>query len=1187
MVAMKINEIFVKDLSRKINGVVKAEQRDNASIWQELDEFVVTKELYKHIDSFFQTYLEFLDNPDDNAASSRNGVWISGFFGSGKSHFIKILSYLLENIEAYDSDTGVKKKAVEFLTGKIVDALLFNNIKTAVSSSCDVILFNIDSKADVHEDSQAQLLSVFTKVFNELQGFCGQYPYVADLETQLQKLGLLDQFKHHFQKICNQDWVESRDNFHFVRDDVIESLKLTKNMSHDSATFWFDNAEKNYSNSPEAFSKRIKQYLESKSANHRIVFLVDEMGQFIGSDGQRMLQLQTIVEDLGIHCGGRAWVVVTSQEDIDATIGDMKSRLKKDFSKIQGRFKCRLSLSSSNTDEVIQSRLLEKTPPAKMNLSKIFGEKKDILKNQLSFTSDCSTLKNFNDQDDFIKNYPFIPFQYQLVQKVFETIRDSGVTGAHLSKGERSMLDSFQIAAQKISDKDVGALIPLNRFYSPIEGYLDTAVKRTIDHASDNTSLQPFDIDVLRTLFLIRRIDDLVRPNIDNLVTLSIAEVDSDRLGLKKNLAESLNRLEKETLINRSGDHYYFLTNEEREIGTQIKNTEVSMSEEVKLLSELLYEEVIKSGSKHRYSVNRQDYPYNKLLDGIPYSSKMDNELTVEIISPLSEDSNRDEIYFLTRSTDDKGKIVIRLKDDQDLTKELRTYKQTEKFIQMKSDSSGSPTFKSILIERGTENKSRRTRIVQILSDIFPVSDCFVCGNPLTLKSSNPQSCLSETLDYLISNAYSKIVYIKKSHDEPTKEIRALLTSDQPTQETLIANVDKENPDAIHEIQTYIRLWASKNQRIELSDAIKHFSSRPFGWSDWETIILITRLFVAREIRLICSGESLGLKDAYNPLTKTQQWKQLSIQQMKVPPKEDLEKAKRIAQTIFGSIGPDDSEGLSKFVKDKLEVWRSKLTNYKIIVDTGTYPGNKEIEESLALLNNLVQIDDTYEFFSVFNSKEDDVQNVEEDIRDLTDFYENHLSLWNNLIKKVAVYKQIQHELEAKFAPEYPVKTLTEILNNPRPYGKLHNVESLIEQVDSVYTGILNNKKIESLSEVVGFLDKAKSKLESIKAPDSLFNQALRPIQAIKKLLENETSVPQIAYHLQQADVAYGQALDLIVVEPPTETGEPPKKIESIKVSSLMKLEVIETEQQVNDFLDNLRQALLEKINQSIKVRIS
>ena len=100
--------------------------------------------------------------------------------------------------------------------------------------------------------------------------------------------------------------------------------------------------------------------MDAKGEGHRLIFLVDEVGQFIGTDSHLMLNLQTIVEELGTICKGRAWVVVTSQEDIDAVLGEMKQSKANDFSKIQGRFKTRLSLSSANVDEVIQSRLLAK-----------------------------------------------------------------------------------------------------------------------------------------------------------------------------------------------------------------------------------------------------------------------------------------------------------------------------------------------------------------------------------------------------------------------------------------------------------------------------------------------------------------------------------------------------------------------------------------------------------------------------------------------------------------------------------------------------------------------------------------------------------------------------------------------------------------------------------------------------------
>ena len=258
-----------------------------------------------------------------------------------------------------------------------------------------------------------------------------------------------------------------------------------------------------------------------------------------------MLNLQTITEDLGTVCGGRAWIVVTSQEDIEAVIGEMRKKKENDFSKIQGRFKTRLSLSSANVDEVIQSRLLAKLPDVTDDLKRLYKDKGDILKNQLTFKDCGMTFKNFKDADDFVKNYPFAPYQFQLVQRVFESIRKAGATGLHLSRGERSVLDAFQSAAKQVAHQEVGVLVPLYRFYPSIESFLDTAVKRTIDQAKDNASLEsPFDVQLLEVLFLIRYVEE-VKGNVDNLVTLCMEQIDADRLKLRQKIEESLLRLER------------------------------------------------------------------------------------------------------------------------------------------------------------------------------------------------------------------------------------------------------------------------------------------------------------------------------------------------------------------------------------------------------------------------------------------------------------------------------------------------------------------------------------------------------------------------------------------------------------------------------------------------------------------
>ena len=527
---MKIEELFSKDIFRTINGVVKAEQLDNVSVWQELDEFVITKELHRHFERFFDVYSGAVDQPRDIDVSGKIGVWVSGFFGSGKSHFIKALSYLFKNheVEAH----GNRKKPLEFFEEKIDDAMLLGTIKRVVAKDTDVILFNIDSKADQANGRDA-ILAVFLKVLNELQGYSPDHPHIAHMERYLERKEKLEIFHKIYQEQVGSSWEEQRDSYMFNQDEIVKALSRTLGQSEESCGRWIDHAQTDFSLTIENFTNCVKEYLDSQGPEQRIFFFVDEIGQFIGQDGYLMLNLQTIIENLGVVCGGRAWVVVTSQEDIDRVLGSLSNTQMNDFSKIQGRFKTRLSLSSANTDEVIQTRILEKKEEFIDELKALYRKKADVLRNQLSFTNVGMTLPSYSNEDEFVRSYPFIPYQFKLMQKVFETIRRAGATGLHLSRGERSMLDAFQYAGQIAARKDLGILVPLYWFYPSLESFLDTAVKRTIEQASDNPTLNESDVLMLQTLFMIRYIDE-VKGSIDNLVTLCIDSIDADRFAIRK-----------------------------------------------------------------------------------------------------------------------------------------------------------------------------------------------------------------------------------------------------------------------------------------------------------------------------------------------------------------------------------------------------------------------------------------------------------------------------------------------------------------------------------------------------------------------------------------------------------------------------------------------------------------------------
>lgn len=176
---MQIKQLFKKDIARPINGVVKADQTENETVFVELDEYVVTNELKEHIENFFKFYMPSVHNPEKASISGKSGIWVSGFFGSGKSHFIKILSYLLQNIEA--SSNGVQRSAFDFFAEKLQkDAFLVGDIEKAIQKENKVILFNIDSRANT-DDKEDAILKVFLKVFNEQLGYSGDHAHIAHL----------------------------------------------------------------------------------------------------------------------------------------------------------------------------------------------------------------------------------------------------------------------------------------------------------------------------------------------------------------------------------------------------------------------------------------------------------------------------------------------------------------------------------------------------------------------------------------------------------------------------------------------------------------------------------------------------------------------------------------------------------------------------------------------------------------------------------------------------------------------------------------------------------------------------------------------------------------------------------------------------------------------------------------------
>lgn len=440
--AISFKELFSKDIDRNINGVIKA--NDEKNLDDEVNEYVLTEEICRNLGKFLDAY-------NDPSNHEQNGAWISGFFGSGKSHLLKMLSHILGEVPAELVDKGNKptmnrEQIVRTFMGKAEsqdDQMLAGQLEKTLTIPATSILFNIDQKADKSNASDA-LLYAFVRVFDEARGFYGKNPFVAKFERDLANNGYLDDFKHEFEQAAGKPWSEGRDEAVLWDDEICGAYAaVTGKPEQDSI---IQRYEDTYTMTVGDFADDVNAWLSHQEPNRRILFLVDEVGQFIGENRELMLSLQSIAEDLAVKTNGRAWVVVTSQEDMDTIVGDRTKQQSYDFSKIQGRFSIKLKLNSADVVEVIQKRLLTKKPEYESVMNELWDEQSANLRTMFEFTRETSKFSNSKaySKDDFIASYPFVNYEFELFQNVLrEMSRYNMFSGRHASVGERSMLSTI------------------------------------------------------------------------------------------------------------------------------------------------------------------------------------------------------------------------------------------------------------------------------------------------------------------------------------------------------------------------------------------------------------------------------------------------------------------------------------------------------------------------------------------------------------------------------------------------------------------------------------------------------------------------------------------------------------------------------------------------------------------------
>ena len=1055
---MLMKEMFEKEIDRDIQGVIIVGQSEAENVAQELDEYVVTKELQKHFADFFSAYKKGIAG-----TTPKMGVWISGFFGSGKSHFLKILSYLLANKSVGD------KKAIDYFADdsltegkpKIVDRIVLADMKLAADTDTDVVLFNIDSKSDSNsKQNKDAIVHVFLKVFNEMQGFCGAMPFLADLERKLTEEGQYNEFKQKFEEVYGEAWEDSRQDFDFIQDDVVEVLTGMDFMSEAAARNWCEKAAEPYQISIEDFAKRVKAYIDRKGNNHHVVFLVDEIGQYIGEDSKLMLNLQTVTEELGKECMGKAWVIVTSQQDIDS----VTKAKGNDFSKIQGRFDTRLSLSSANVDEVIKKRILEKKETPAQTLRLLYGQKATIIKNLITF-NDGVEKKLYADENDFACVYPFVPYQFNLLASVLTSIRTHGASGKHLSEGERSMLAMFKESAMEYKECEVGTIIPFHAFYDALENFLDHGHRGVIIRAYENDMINPehkekvFAVDVLKVLFMIKYVDKVVVANIDNITSLMVEGIDDDRISLKGKVEDALKVLMRQNLVQKNGDIYVFLTDEEQEINREIESQSVEMAEIINKVSELIYEDIF-TDKKYKYPAfnGRYSFHFNQIVDDRPYKPTQNFDVGVRILTPAS-DYGTDETTLRMVSGQGREVLVV-LPDDRAFMDEIQRYLKIEKYLRLNTSSALSK-YESIKEAKRLEMRERNANAKLFLTESLKDAVIYVNGDRAQINVKEVSARINEALGRLVKTVYHKLNYIDAAMGED--EIRKLLkTSNQ-----LTLNLEGGTEPNIHALDDVLQ-YVAGNSRMHVKTSMKSIKDRfmkaPYGFVEDDVQWLVAKLFKRGELSFFVNGASVTMmnkdvEEIINYITKKAFVEKLMMEERVRVQDKDKKVVRDILKELFHTSSPSDDEdaAMNYFISFANKLI-TELRVMKKDYDRVKYPGLKVIEEGIRIMSDIVQIQSPVEFFQTVSKKQDDLLDFAEDYEPIKAFFTGEQK---GIFDKSLLYLEKYDDSKTYIVDaelENVVDAVRTIVKKDKPFADIPKLPELLKQFTDAYTKVLDEQ---------------------------------------------------------------------------------------------------------------------------------
>ena len=1167
---MIVKDFFENSIDRPIETVIKADDRDN--IVHEVEEYVVTNEISKKIADFFTAY---------NGSGFANGVWISGFFGSGKSHLLKIISYVLESKQIDGKDCG------QMFAQKIEkDDILKGDILRALKTPSESILFNIDQQAQItSKGNENAILSVFYKVFYDHLGYYGFQTHVAEFEMWLDSLNQYQTFKEKFEQQANKSWtIARRDYFDpMVTDIIADVLGEINGKEPEKYENILDEIEDRTKQSVENFCLRVHEYIKSKPANFRLNFFVDEVGQYISDNTKLMLNLQTIAETLATKTKGASWILVTSQEDMEKVVGDMSKSQQNDFSKIMGRFKVKISLTSANVEEVIEKRLLKKNLPATQQLAEVFKNEGTHLDTLLSFSDVGMSFKNYAGKDDFINKTPFVPYQFDLFKSCRIALSNQNAfQGKHSSVGERSILGVFQQVLLNISNREETALVSFDMIFDGMRNDLRSEFQNSIIIAENHLG-DAFAVKILKLLLMVKY-ESKFKTTKRNISVLMINDINVDLADHDLKITEALQRLEHQSYIQRNNDVYEFLTDDEKDVEREIKNMDLDSQADVKQLGSIFFDEIIKD-SKLKYTDNKQDYEFGSKIDGSMLGRE--KELEIEVITPQYH-LYKSESLLLSETS---GRNVLRLiiPENSLLFKDLRLYLQTEKYIKQNQSTSNSEGVKRILHEKAISNAQRKRNLVIIANKVLAESKVMINGSFIELSATTDGKMqVFNGFQHLVKTCFPnlRMLGVTVFSEETIKNTVRTKFDD------LFKHDDKTMSEAEIEIISIIKRRKQQSDRTSLLELRAAFSKKPFGWYQNALWTLVARLYKRGKIEIKRDANILENEDVLSSLLNSAHYGNTLLEvQQDFDNKAVKDLIKTYTEAFNENCSALEAKDVGNAFKGKLKELQTELLT--LLARKKEYPFLSILDDFMDNIGQWVRND--YSYF-VNNQKvfADKLLDTKEDLIDPIKRFING--------EQASIYDAIKKMLEDDRANfDYiegaEISILNKLLTNPKPFAGniIREAKTAKDQLTEKVTERVNQEKVKALEAFQAVMDDLKTKSEFQNLDETKQNAILLPFQEEMAKLNRQQFIATIRdIRTNSLERLKSQQLNemirLSVVLNENQVGNinetVPQYVRKNSININFAKSELQTETDVNEYVEALRKAYIEQIKETKRIAL-